>query len=318
MSKLNIVLGLNGYEDITPSNNPAMNSFKWDRAIQGLDIQEPNSRKLIIPANQVVDVFSGNIAISADNTTTWNIALKSGTSNTYRVSHSGGTLPEFRVSRSSGADTTTQVQVTKNGKVLTFTSIAGTLFDLIAGGVQVGDEVRIGSGFASNNQGVYSIISVSATSFSVVNQVGSAETVTLGVSFADQVKIYSVDGVQKGDKIQLLNGFSPASLGTYEITDVADTYVEFFSLDGLPAETNVSNSPAAFTISREAKKFLFVESDGKLEITIDETATPQIIEPMFSGKDKQQGFFLYTGSMKSISIKNLATTAINVFFVTAE
>lgn len=318
-SKLNLLIGLNGYEDVNPTNNPSMNSFKWERFVQGLDIREPSSRKVVLAAEQELSLFSGTVSTDADGTTTWDLALKAGTTNTYRLSHNAGQAPNFRTARNTGADATTEVTVTKNGKVLTFTSTGGTLFTLIANGVVVGDEVRIGAGFNASNQGKYKLLSLTATSFSVENEIGVAEgPVTLGASFAEQIRIYSAAGVQIGDKLEVLAGFSPVSQNTYEITDVADDYVEFFSLDSLPEESNIANSPTAITIYREAKSLLYVESDAKLQITIDGSATPQVIEPMFAGKDKQQAFFLYTGTMRSVSIKNLAKTASNVFYVTAE
>ena len=319
MSKLNLLIGLNGYCDANATNNPSMNTFKWDRFIQGLDIREPNSRKVSLTAEQELELFSGSVSTDDDGTTTWDLALKAGTTNTYRISHNSGTAPNFRTARISGADATTEVTVTKNGKVLTFTSTGGTLLTLIANGVIVGDEARIGAAFNAANQGKYKLLSVTATSFSVENEIGVAEgPITLGASFADEIKIYSNSGVQISDKVEILAGFSPVSQNTYEITDVADDYIEFFSLDSLPEETGIANSPAAITIYREAKSFLYVEADAKLQITIDGSATPQVIEPMFAGKDKQQGFFLYTGTMRSVSIKNLAKTASNVFYVTAE
>lgn len=317
-SKLNLLLSLNAYEDAAPSNNPSMNVLRWDKAVQGIDIKEPNSRKLILGSEQVFELFSGNVQSQADGTTTWDLSLKSGTSNTYIVSHNAGTAPEFRVPRTTNAYMTTEVSVTKNGKVLTFTSTGGQAFDLISGGVVVGDEVRVGSSFNAVNQGKYKIISVTTTSFSVSSEIGSPETIVLGPSFDEQIIIHSASGVQIGDKIELLNGFSPVSLGTYEITDVASDWIQFFSLEALPSETNRVNSPLAINIYREAKKFLYIESDQKVKITIDQSNTSQIIEPMFAGKDKLGGFFLYTGTMRSVVIENVSKNTANVYYVTAE
>lgn len=319
MSKLNLLIGLNGYEDVNPTNNPNMNCFKWDRFIQGADIQEPSSTKAVMSPDQEISLFSGNVSTNADGTTTWDIYLKSGTANTYVLKHNGGTAPDFRVLRNTGADATTEITVTKNGKVLTFASTGGTALNLIVGNVIVGDEVRIGSLFSVPNQGKYKLLSVTATSFSVENEVGVAEaSIVQDTDFANQIRIYSNAGVQISDKVDIIANFSPATFNTYEITDVADNYVEFFSLDSLPQEVAIANSPSAITIYREAKTFLYIEASTKLQITIDGSATPQVIEPLQAGKDKQQAFFLYTGTMRSVSIKNVSQTSSNVFYVTAE
>lgn len=319
MSKLNLLIHINGYEDENPTNNPSRNNFRWNRDIQGIDISEPSSRSITLGAGQSHDLFSGTVATADDATTTWDIALKAGTSSTYRISHNSGTLPNFRTPRAIGADATTEVTVTKNAKVVTFTATGGTLYDLDAAGLIVGDVVRIGSGFNQLNQGKFTIVSFSTNSFSVVNEVGQAEgPVTLGASFEDQIKIHGQDGVQIGDKVDITNGFSPVTHGTYEITDVADDYIEFFSLDSLPQETGVSNSPAAFSIYRDAKGFIYIESDQDLDIRINGENVTNQIRPLVAGTTRKPGVFMSSASIKSASISNTSQSIANIFYVTAE
>lgn len=318
MSKLNLLVHINGYEDENPTNNPSRNNFKWQRDLQGLDISEPNSRTISLAPGESCNLFSGSVATNDDATTTWDIAQAPGTSNTYRISHASGTLPEFKTARTSGADATTEVTVTKNAKVVIFTSTGGTLFDLINNGVVVGDIVRIGSAFNTLNQGKYKIISLTATSFSVENEIGQAEgPITLGASFAEQINIHSQEGVQVGDKVDIIADFSPVTQGTYEITDVSHNYIEFFSLDSLPTENGVANNPALF-IYRDAKKFLYVESDQKLDIKIDGSATVNKLEPMSIGTSKKPGVFLNSATIRSAEITNTSQSNASIFYVTAE
>jgi hypothetical protein len=318
MSKLNLLVHLNAYKDKTDTNDPALNHFKWTRDLQQLSVSEPESKCITLPAGQSASLFSGSVAISADATTTWDIALKTNSSNVYVISSDGGTAPEFRTGRSTSADATTEVTVTKNAKLMTLTSTGGTLFSLIAGGVVVGDELRLGSSFNINNQGKFRILAVSATSVTVENEIGLAEgPIVLGASFADQVKIYSQDGVQIGDKIDLQAGFSSASFGTYEVVDVADTYLEVFSNDSLPAESGVSNSPDAFLIYRDAKQFIFIESDKKLDITLNGALTNEIV-PLSAGTALKPGFFMSSASLKSASVTNKSQETATIFYVTAE
>lgn len=319
MSKLNLLIHLNAYQDANPSNNPSMNNWKWQRDLQGLDISEPESKSISLPAGQSLSLFSGSIATSADGTTTWDIALKSGTSNTYKISKAAGTSPEFRTQRTSGADATTQITITKNASLLTLSSTSGTALDLIVGGVIVGDEVRIGSLFNISNRGKFKILARTATSLTIENNAGVAEgPVTLGASFASELDIFSSDGVQVGDKVDLIDGFSSVSFGTYEITDVSPDYIEIFSASALPAESGVSNSPNALLIYRNAKKFIYIESNKALEIKIDDSETPNVLEPMNAGISLKPGIFMSSSSIKSLAITNKSQEVADIFYVVAE
>lgn len=318
-NKLNLLVHLNAYQDSNPSNNPSLNLFKWTRDFQGLDIDEPEAKSLTLPAGQSLTLFSGAISTSADLTTTWNIALKTGTASTYKISKASGTSPAFRTQRVSGADATTQITVTKNASLLTFTSTGGTALNLIVGGVVVGDEVRIGSLFSSSNRGKFKVLSRTATSLVVENNSGVAEgPITLGAGFAEQFDVFSSTGVQVGDKVDIVAGFSSVTFGTYEITDVSPNYIEIYSLSAKPTESGISNNPSALLIYRSAKKFVYIESNQKLEVKIDGSATPNGLEPMNAGTTLKPGVFMSSSSMKSLEITNKSQDIAEIFFVSAE
>jgi len=318
-SKLNLLVHLNAYEDSNDTNNPSLNNYRWHRDIQAITISESASTSLKLPAGQSLSLFSGTVTTSDDVTTTWDIALKSGSSTSYLISHASGTAPLFKTPRNEGADATTEVTVTKNAKLLKFVSTGGTLFSLLAGGAIIGDEVRIGSQFNSNNQGKFKILALDATSFTVENELGAAEgPVVLGASFAEQVNIYSASGVQIGDKVDLKAGFSSVSFGTYEITDVSHDFIQINSAESLPSELGVSNNPSAFLIYRDAKQFLYIESDKKLSITLNGSATPNELEPFKVGTARKPGIFMSSASIKSASIENKSQETATIFYATAE
>ena len=319
MSNLNLLVHLNAYEDSSDTNSPTLNNWKWHRDLQAITISEPASMSVKLPAGQSLSLFSGTVSTSDDITTTFDINLKSGSSIAYIIKHAGGTAPLFKAPRSSGADATTEVTVTKNAKLLKFESTGGTLFGLIAGGAIVGDEVRIGSQFNSNNQGKFKILALDATSFTVENEIGAAEgPITLGASFAEQINIYSAAGVQVGDKVDLKAGFSSVSFGTYEITDVSHDFIQINSAESLPEELGVSNNPSAFLIYRDAKQFLYIESDKKLSITLNGSATSNELEPFKVGTAKKPGIFMSSASIKSASIENKSQETATIFYATAE
>ena len=319
MSLLNLLVHLNAYEDSNSTNNPSMNHFKWQKDLQGITISEPTSKQVTLQVGESLSLFAGSVSISADNTTSYDLSLKSGTTNNYKISHSGGTAPLFKTPRSEGHDATTEVTITKNGSVLKYESTGGTLFSLIAGGVVVGDEVRISSEFNVNNQGKFKILSLDAVSFTVENSIGAAEgPVTLGADFANQINIYSSAGVQVGDKVDVKSGFSSVSHGTYEITDVSHDYFEFYSLKSLPEEAGILNDPDVMLIYRDAKQFLYIESDKELDVKINGSAITNEVLPLKCGTILKPGVFMSSSSIKSAEIINKSRDAAKVFFVTAE
>ena len=318
MSNMNLLIHINAYQDSEGTNNPSLNNFKWQRDIQGITVHEPESRSLKLQSGQSVELFAGTVSLAQDATTEYSIALKSGTSNTYRIKHTGGTSPVFRTSRSEGHDATTEVSVSKNAKLLTFTSTGGQVFDLVSAGVQIGDEVRLGSVFNPNNQGKYKVLAFDATSFTVENSTGMAENnIVLGSDFAEQVNIFSADGVQVGSKIDLQDGFSIVSQGTYEVTDVSHDYVDFYSIESLPEETGITSATGAILIYTDAKQFVYIESNKSLDIKIDGVLTNKL-STFKAGTSQKPGVFMTQSSVKSLEITNTSQDMAEIFFVSAE
>lgn len=314
MAKLNLFVSLNSYADITPSNNPSLNLFKWARDIQALEVDKPQSTQFSLAPGETRTIFDGTRSLLQDGTTQYQLTLKSGTQNTYVLKHVGGTAPQFRVSRTTGADATTQVTVTKNGGVLTFASTAGTPFSLVLGGVQIGDDVKLGQPFSAANQGTFKVLSVTATSFSVENISGTVEgPITLGAGFADAVRIFGASGVQASDKLRISSGFSPASRSTYEITSVQDNAIEFYSTSSLPQETVTTT----VTVYSQAKRLVYAESDKKIAATINGSSQGHI-EPMVSGTETKNGMMLKSEAMWSMSLTNDSLDTANIFVASVE
>lgn len=310
-NKMNLLIYVNVYADSNPTNNPSMNLAKWTTELAGIDVSEPKSETVKLAPNQLKSLFSGVSTLSDNNTTTYDITLKPSTDGTYIISHNGGTAPQFRQSRSIASDATTQVTVTKNGPLTIFTATGGTIWNLAP--VVVGDEVRIGNVFNLQNQGKFKILSKTSTSFSVDLADGSAEgPITLGA--VSQVKIYSSTGVQIGEKLDISQDFSSVSFGSYEITDVADSYVEIYSAKTLPEEIAVNTT---LDIYSSQKRFIYIESDKKLNVKINGIIS-NTVEPIMVGTKQKSGMFLNTSSIYSLEIENKSLDTATVFYVTAE
>lgn len=312
-NKLNILLSINAYEDENPINNASKNNFKWTQDLQGISISEPESNSIKLPAGQSKVLFSGSALLSDDNTTTYDLTLKPSTSNTYIILHNTGTAPQFRTPRAISADATTQVTVSKNGPLLTFTATSGTVWSMAS--VLVGDEVRLGGVFNVSNQGKHKIVGKTSNSFTVDLASGVAEgPITLGLTFSTQVQIYSSTGVQVGDKLDIKSSFSTVSYGTYEVTDVASNYIEIFSSKSLPAELGILTQLSIYT---SQKKFVYIESDKKVSIKINGIMS-NTIEPIQFGTKQKSGMFLSNSSIYSLEIENTTLESANIFYVSAE
>jgi len=314
MSKINLLVHISGYDDVSPTNSSTKNVSRWTHDEQALDASEIYSKLLKLQAGQTLELFSGVIAISDDNTTTYDISLKPNTSSTYIIKNNSGTAPDFRSANFPGADATTEITVTKNGPILTFTSTAGTALDLISNGMLVGDDVRLGEGFNTANQGRFTVLAFNATSFQVKNLAGAEEVVVLGADFATDLQNFGSAGVQIGDKVKITSGFSSVTFNTYEITDVNPEYLEVYSINSLPEETNIQTR---LYIYNNSKNFLYIESDKKLELVLNGTAAIEIT-PMRAGIKAKKGVFLKSGETFSASITNKSTDVASVFYTSAE
>ena len=315
MSKLNLLVHINAYKDKVPTNNPSKSHFKWTLDSQSSEINEPESKEVELQAGETLSLFSGISSISDDGTTTYDLALKAGTSNTYKITHNSGTAPLFRTQRASSADATTEITVTKNGPIIKFEATGGTLLDLITNGVINGDTVKIGPSFNAANQGKYKILSLNATSFQVENQSGVAEgPIVLGATFAAELDVFSSTGVQVGEKVTLSGGFSPISLGTYEITDVNPDNIEIYSIKSLPEETNINTQ---IQVRNSSKSFIYIESNKNLSIQINGSSAGDI-EPVTCGSKLKKGVYLKTGNSYSVSITNESQDVASVFYALGE
>lgn len=401
---------LNAASDRVPSNNPSRNNFKWERSVNGLPIENPTSLEFTLAPGETRTLFNGVRTLLQDNTTEYSVAPTVGLLNNYQLTWVGGTAPQFRTPRTSGANATTQVTVTVNGPVATFTAPsisatfasftgqipgmttnvtitannlgvignsvvltadgtsnistlitawntanlsnqitltsgdgtqiptnggtihlsggvnAATPFNLLVGGVMVGDFVRIGNLFNLQNQGEWQIISVAATNFSVVNYGAVAEgPYVLGSGFASQIDIYSAAGVQVNDTLVISGGFSPVTQGSYIITAVSDGWVRFSSTSVLPTEGPITTE--AITIYSDAQRLVYLEADQHVAMTLN-GITGNELEPLISPAATASGcgscprvtpgIFMRTSVVYSMSVTNVSESTANLFFAAIE
>jgi hypothetical protein len=317
--KLNFLIYLNAYSDQFPSNNPSRSNFKWTRDINSLAVSSPSSVGFTLAPGETRTLFSGTRTLTQDSTTTYSIALApiSGQNTTYQLTWSGGTNPGFRTGRTSGADASTQITATLNGTVLTFASTGGTPLSLISGGVQIGDFVQIGNLFNIANQGQFQIVSLTATSFSVVNAFGVNEgPITLGSGFASQIDIFSAAGVQPGDTLLISGGFSPVTRAAYIVTAVTDMWVQFSSTALLPTEGPIMTE--AITFYFDAQRLVYLESNQKVTMVINGQSGNEIDPIANCMCQMQPGIFLRMSTIYSMTVTNVSQSTASLYLASIE
>jgi hypothetical protein len=201
---------------------------------------------------------------------------------------------------------------------LTYTFTGGTLPNLSS--VQPGDDVLIGTVFNQLNQGVWQVISKTTTSISVVNQSGYVQgPITLGSSYATQLRIFSSGNVQVGDTLVISSGFSPVTLGSYIVTQVTDNYIQFSYTGSLPTEGPITTEVGVYSV---AKSTIYLETDQNLELLINGALSGPVVTPMVSPTTKTNivfpGLFLLNSTVWSLSVTNNSITPANVTLLSAE
>lgn len=314
MSKLNFLVFLQTYSDSSASNSPSLSNFRWSRNVDGLSVNNPISQAFVLAPGESRTLFDGTRTLSHDGTTQYSLTLKPLSSNTYVLSAVSGSLPNFRTPRTTGADATTQITVTTNGPMAIFTSTAGTMLNLAT--TQVGDHVRIGTDFNTLNQGEFKILAKTTTSFTVDNEAATAEgPITLGADFATQIQIYSALGVQVNDTIKISGGFSAITQGSYKVTSVAANYLEFYSTNNLPQESNVATT--AIAIYSTAKQLVYLESNERCSLIINGSSAGEI-EPFVINDSVQPGVFMLKSTIYSLALTNNSLNSATIFLAAAE
>jgi len=269
MSKTNILISLNSYEDAASSNNPNLNHFKWTRQVITGDSSEPQSIQTLVPFGVQSTLFSSTYNTDQDSTTEYQLAYQSG--NLYSLEAIGGTLPNFRYDTGLIASSDVVMDVSVSGSAVTFTQVSGT--PIVTTNLMVGDEVKISNNFNSLNQGSFRLLAFTANSVTISNPSGVAET---GVDATDSILIQSIAGVQAGDSIFLPAAFGAGATGIYQVVNVFPNQLIIASNKTLPPVTVVAEI-VSFT---KPKKLVYIESSKPVKLTINGSSTI-LLEPAF-------------------------------------
>lgn len=322
MSTLNLLHSMVAYNDTTSgiiNNNPKFRVADWNRSYFGLDVSNPQSQNLVIPAGSSYTLYDGSRSTTIDNTTTFSITTTIGS--TYRIFWTSGTLPGFRVQRSLSTSATTSFNVTvNNNAVVSISQSAGPAVDFST--VQIGDILYISNTSLFNvaNQGYYPIIAKGSNYIQIQNNVAAAESnISLTTGFANDFQIFSSTGVKVGDVAVISGGFSVVSQGSYQVTAVAPTFFEFTASNPLPIETGIAPTAAGLNFYNNAKFITYIETDQNCFIRFDSDSTNVgTIEP-FAPESGIMGMYIKTGyNYKAVLVNRSPIAPCNVYLFTCE
>jgi hypothetical protein len=323
MSTSNLMVRYIAFNDTTVSNNPNIRIADISYNLLGHAASKPKTQDISIGPNETLSIFNGLRSTSIDNTTAFDLTRPNVNENIYRLTKTAGTSPSFRANRSLSIDNTTFLAVTVNASLMTLSNSSGTAMNTSA--VVIGDQLKIGanSGFSLSNQGRFTIIAKTSNSITVQNSNAAAETALI-LSTADFL-VYSSgvssNSVQIGDKLAISSGFSQASFGTYQVTEVTPDWVEFLAgaSSGLPLESNILVGTSGLSFYLTGKQFLMIAAQQKCSIRCNgDTSDNIVIEPREINNPESPGIMLKHGIVYSLEIKNLSLENLNLVVVTAE
>lgn len=320
-------LALVCYDDSTPSNNPLMRFIDWRKSVQGVCVQNPLNHQYYIQPNSSESIFSGTRNLTLDGTTQLSLVLNSRTPNLYRLKWSSGTLPGFRTTRTITVLNTTLTFTVNNNSTVTVQSTETNAFN----NVQIGDTIFFPTAYTGDQSLASTINPLNGGGWVILTKTNSSLTLTrfAGQSFsginqtvlitnADWVKIYSSEGVQEEDTLEISAGFSPITRKSFTIKNVTDTWVEFLSNEPLPLENNVIIGTTGIVFYTASKRFLRVEVDQEALLSINDGSSIRVVPRIFSDKDGV-GWFELWGSCWSLSITNLSkSNKMRVTIISAE
>lgn len=310
------------FGDNPNSGNPRLNYFAWLRRTEGVEVSNPRSEAFSIEPGESKVIFDG-ARLSLTDATVLDLALSSTDSSKYRLSHASGTAPGFRTDRAvdlSTEEVTMELLANASLKMSVGSSLFGSV---VAGDILFIPHTTTGdaeSPFNVLNVGYWRVQARSGAELTLVRLAGetfegASEVIT--VADASEVQVFSVAGVQIGDKLEISDDFPTDIQKTFVVTDVTASWVEFTSTSPLPEVEGVVAGAVRFYGS--GKRFLRVEADQEVAVQLNgDTGLTNRLSPLTPADADKMAWFEKFGPCYSLTLKNLSSDAVNINVLTAE
>lgn len=326
MSTLTHSTGFVLYDDSNVSNNPSTQFGNWKKSQYNITVSKPSGpTKYNILPGATQNVFSGVRTLTFDGTTQFTLSLNPVKSATYRMSAVAGTAAGFRTKRA--ADLNGQnVTITINNNALANFAQSAALTGVTVGDIFFIPSVLTGDSagpFNEQNSGYWQVYSISGTNFTAARLTGesfSGVAETVSVTSSSQIVFFSNSGVQVGDKLQIVSGFSSVSKKTYSISNISWNWVEFVSTEPLPLESAIIVGVGGIVVYNSAKRWIRIESDQELVLRFNgDTGNSLTIPPRLNGSPDSVSWFDSWGLFYSLDIVNKSSiSTANVIIATVE
>ena len=311
------------HSDSNTSNNPALCLVNWRRAMRCVSVEAPKALQYNIQPGASTQVLQSSSWTSPADTE-FSLSVSSLSPGTYRLTSTAGTPADFRTPRAVDLTGIEVVFSVQNNNSVTLTASSGTPF----GTIQAGDEVFIpgmmtGDGstpFSPLNQGRWIVLAQAPGALVLAREASvtfQATNQTVTPTSPAEFRAFSSTGVQDGDKLVIGTGFPVTVQGTYVVKDVTATWVEFCSAKPLPSLTGIIPGAAGVTIVDTAIRYLRVESDQVVSVSVNSGAAVQLT-PWEAGNPELVAEYVVTGLVWSLVIVNDSSVATNVTVITAE
>jgi hypothetical protein len=307
--KLTLMINLFAYSDKGITNNPQLRDFDYARRINDVETTKTRSEHHLISPGESETVLS--LARSLTSGASWTVSNPDGFTSRFTWS---GVNPVLRTERGSqaiidGSTITVERQASSRVVRLTFSASPGS-------GIVAGDEIFLGPGSGLNaiNQGIYSVVAASGNTVDVLSDDMVNEPAVAITDVAD-VYAYSAGPVRFGDFLRVTNtAFNYGNRGEFQITKVTSRFVEVQNANVVPEGPITAN----IVVYDQLYKMTYVESDQKVNVYVNGSATPTQLEPVQDGEPGLVAVYLVRGPVFSVQIENVGNNAANVttFFAT--
>jgi hypothetical protein len=196
------------------------------------------------------------------------------------------------------------------------------------GGVQVGDTVYIPglttgdtASFSPMNEGYWVVLGVSSdlTTLTIGRTPGTvyeAAADNVSISNASQFQVFGSSGVQIGDTLDLVSGFSAQALRSYEIIRLTASSVDFRSSFPLANQILIPGV-SSLNVYSSAKTFITLETDQDLAVKFNGNTDESCrIEPFLAGNIV--GVLHKCGTVYSLRLKNRSACICSVTLISVE
>lgn len=302
--------------------NPNKRYFDFLSNFNGIKVSRPESDEGVIPPSGTASLFSGTRTLSIDGTTTFDLSLSIAQPSVYRLAVTAGTVAGFRTTRALTMNAE-QITVSVNNNATADFALQSVSAQSFAS-VQVGDVLFVpgtstgdaASPFSALNEGFWTVLAVGPVSAvankkvtvkRLNNQSFQAEAEVVTLTANSQLVAFSSGPVQVGDWMRISAGFSQVSRRTYQITQVTDSWVEFFSSEPLPLQSGILPGASGVAIYSEARNFIRVEVDQDAEIRVNGASVGVPLTAQSPGNPDGPGWFDVWGVFWDVVLINQNT-----------